>query len=118
MTIKTYFASGPGEEIDASKYDWNWNGDTPGANWVPAATPMRDSIFPGTNHAHSADTTGDNPWGLIPDELPHMEYSPTDAGRTVRTSVDSINRSKLGTCIETSVPTLRSPASQSSQVHL
>ncbi len=75
VTIKTYFASGPGEEIDASKYDWNWNGDTPGPNWVPAASPMRDSIFPGTNHAHSADTTGDNPWGLIPDELPHMEYS-------------------------------------------
>ncbi len=25
VTIKTYFASGPGEEIDASKYDWDWN---------------------------------------------------------------------------------------------
>ena len=43
---------------------------------------MRDSIFPGTNHAHSADTTGDNPWGLVPDELPHMEYAPTEAGRS------------------------------------
>ena len=48
-TLKTYFASGPGEEIDASKYDWNWNTDTPGPNWVPAASPMRDSIFPGTS---------------------------------------------------------------------
>ncbi len=84
VTIKTYFASGPGEEIDASKYDWNWNSDSPGANWVPAASPMRDSIFPGTNHAHSADTTGDNPWGLIPDELPHMEYAPTTPGKTFR----------------------------------
>jgi len=83
VTIKTYFASGPGEEIDASKFDWNWNSDSPGANWVPAASPMRDSIFAGVNHAHSADTTGDNPWGLIPDALPHMEYSPTSAGRTV-----------------------------------
>ena len=45
VTIKTYFASGPGEEIDASKYDWNWNTETPGPNWVPAASPMRDSIF-------------------------------------------------------------------------
>ena len=80
VTIKTYFASGPGEEIDASKYDWNWNTETPGPNWAPAASPMRDSIFPGTNHAHSADTTGDNPWGLIPDELPHMEYTPTETG--------------------------------------
>ncbi len=84
VTIKTYFASGPGEEIDASEYDWNWIGDPPGPNWVPAASPMRDSIFPGTNHAHSADTTGDNPWGLIPDELPHMEYSETNPGKTVR----------------------------------
>ena len=83
VTIKTYFASGPGEEIDASKYDWNWNSDIPGVNWVPAASPMRDSIFAGVNHAHSADTTGDNPWGLIPDALPHMEFSPTSVGRTV-----------------------------------
>ena len=77
VTIKTYFASGPGEEIDAAKYDWNWNSATPGTNWVPAASPMRDSIFVGTQLAHSADTTGDNPWGLIPDELPHMEYAET-----------------------------------------
>ncbi len=94
VTIKTYFASGPGEEIDASKYDWNWNSATPGPNWVPAASPMRDSIFPGTNHAHSSDTTGDNPWGLIPDELPHMEYSPTAAGSIV--SLDDIANEQLG----------------------
>ena len=86
VSIKTYFASGPGEEIDASKYDWNWDAATPGPNWVPAASPMRDSIFPGTNHAHSADTTGDNPWGLVPDELPHMEYAPTAAGTVVLAS--------------------------------
>jgi hypothetical protein len=84
VSIKTYFASGPGEEIDASKYDWNWNSDKPGPNWVPAASPMRDSIFPGTNHAHSADTTGDNPWGLVPDELPPMEYSQTSPGEILR----------------------------------
>ena len=52
-----------------------------GPAWVPAASPMRDSIFPGVNQAHSADTTGDNSWGLIPDALPHMEYEPTSAGR-------------------------------------
>ena len=48
---------------------------------------MRDSIYPGTNKAHSADTTGDNFWGLVPDELPPMEYSPTSPGAIVR--VDS-----------------------------
>ncbi len=86
VTLKdAYFASGPGEQMDAAKYDWDWNTTTPGPNWVPPASPMRDSIFSGTNHAHSADTTGDNPWGLIPDELPHMEYSQTSPGKVVRT---------------------------------
>ncbi len=85
MTLKTYFASGPGEEIDASKYDWNWNAQAPpAAIGFPPRTPMRDSIFAGINEAHSADTTGDNPWGLVPDELPHMEYSTTPAGEVVR----------------------------------
>ena len=88
VSIKTYFASGPGEEIDASKYDWNWYSDTLGPNWLPAASPMRDSIFVGVQLAHSSDTTGDNPWGLIPDTLPHMEYASTTAGSPV--SMDEI----------------------------
>ena len=83
VTLKTYMAAGPGEEIDASTYDWNWNSDTPGPNWVPVASPMRDSIFVGVQLAHSADTTGDNPWGLIPDLLPHMDYRPIEAGSIV-----------------------------------
>ena len=85
VSLMTYFASGPGEELDASKYDWDWNAEKPGPAWVKAASPMRDSIFPGVNHAHSADTTGDNFWGLVPDTLPHMEYSPAPVGSVVRT---------------------------------
>ncbi len=50
---------------------------------------MRDSIFPDTNKAHSADTTGDNPWYLVPDELPKMEYSETSPGSAVRAKVDA-----------------------------
>ena len=84
IILKTYFASGPGEELDGSKYDWDWNTDKPGPSWVPAASPMRDSIFPGVNHAHSADTTGDNFWGLVPDTLPHMDYSSAPVGSVVR----------------------------------
>ncbi|HEY6490810.1 MAG TPA: alpha-L-rhamnosidase C-terminal domain-containing protein [Terracidiphilus sp.] len=89
VTQQEYFASGPGEQIDAARYDWNWNSTAaPTASWVPAASPMRDSIFDGVNHAHSAASTGDNPWGLVPDRLPHMEYAPTTPGSVVR--VDSI----------------------------
>jgi alpha-L-rhamnosidase len=85
VTLQTYMAAGPGEEIDAARYDWNWNSPTANtSSWVPAASPMRDSIFPGVNKAHSAEVTGDNPWGLIPDTLPHMEYAPTLAGEIVR----------------------------------
>ena len=94
VTLKTYMAAGPGEEIDASKYDWNWNTGAPGGNWVPVASPMRDSIFVGVQLAHSADTTGDNPWGLIPDTLPHMEYKPTGAGSIL--SLDDIANEQPG----------------------
>ncbi|HTM18712.1 MAG TPA: hypothetical protein VL135_17505, partial [Terracidiphilus sp.] len=87
VTLQTYFASGPGEELDASKYDWTWNSENQSKSWVPVATPMRDSIFP-VNEAHSADTTGDNPWGLIPDELPHMEYAVTSTGKGVRNTLE------------------------------
>ena len=94
VTLKTYFASGPGEEVDASKYDWNWNSDTPGSNWITVASPMRDSMFPASDQrAHSADTTGDNPWGLLPDPLPHMEYSSITPGNTVRLTSGEENAS-------------------------
>jgi alpha-L-rhamnosidase len=85
VTLKTYMAAGPGEEIDAAKYDWNWNspGDTSSA-WVPAGSPMRDSIYPTVSKAHSAGADADNNWGLVPDSLPHMDYTPTSAGETVR----------------------------------
>jgi len=93
VTLQTYFASGPGEELEASKFDWSWNSENSTKNWVPVASPMRDSVFP-VNGAHSADETGDNPWGLIPDELPHMEYAPTGVGSIV--SIDGIGNEQPG----------------------
>jgi hypothetical protein len=91
VDLKTYFASGPGEETDAALCDWGWQSEEDAAGkWVDVATPMRDSIHGGVNKAHSADTTGDNFWGLVPDGLPHMEYAATSAGDSVR--VDVVNR--------------------------
>jgi hypothetical protein len=84
----TYFASGPGEEIDAAAYDWNWNSpDDKSPAWVDVGSPMRDSIFPSVARAHSANTTEDNNWWLVPDRLPHMEYKATEAGANVRVDV-------------------------------
>ena len=93
VSFQAYMASGPGEQIDAARYDWDWNNPaatgTAGA-WVPAASPLRDSIYSHVNQAHSADTTGDNSWGLVPDKLPHMEYAPTSAGQNVRSDLPAL----------------------------
>jgi hypothetical protein len=90
-----YMASGTGEEINGALYDWNWNdAAASGSGWVQAASPIRESIYGNVNEAHSADTTGDNPWGLVPDELLHMEYAPTSAGEIVR--VDSASPEQSG----------------------
>ncbi len=96
VTFRTYMASGPGEEIDAAKYDWDWNSpkDTSGS-WVPVGSPMRDSIHSGVNRARSADVSGDNNWGLIPDTLPHMEYAPESAGAIVRLDANAAEQSGL-----------------------
>jgi len=91
-----YMAQGPGEELDADQYDWSWQSpDDQNPAWVAAASPTRESVYPTTGRAHSADETGDNPWGLVPDYLPHMAYAPIDPGKAVRvveTDPDSTTR--------------------------
>jgi hypothetical protein len=89
-----YMASGTGEEKNAALYDWSWNDPSvSGPSWFPAASPIRESIYGTVNKAHSADATADNPWGLVPDTLPAMEYTPASAGETVRTQV--LNAGKI-----------------------
>jgi len=85
-----YFAAGWGEEIDASRYDWSWNDpSSAGPSWVAAASPMRESIYPTANRAHSAgDSDSPNSWGLVPDELPAMEFAETEAGRLALSDAD------------------------------
>jgi hypothetical protein len=58
---------------------------------------MRDDMNPSVNQAHSADTTGDNNWGLVPDALPHMEYAPTSAGEVVRVGAPAEEQPGLST---------------------
>jgi hypothetical protein len=57
---------------------------------MPAGYPMREASFSAANVAHSADETGDNPWGLMADPLPPMELSPTTAGRIVRGPISAL----------------------------
>jgi hypothetical protein len=84
-----YMAAGTGEEIDGAHYDWEWNSPSAvGPAWVAAASPIRESIYPTSNKAHSADVIGDNSWCLVPDSLPAMEFSQTSPGPE-RIEVDS-----------------------------
>jgi len=101
VSIQDYMAAGPGEQLDAAKYDWGWQDvGAAGGNWVAAASPMRDSIYAGVNRAHSADTSGDNAWGLVPDELPHMEYAETGAGRIERLDIANPDPSHFNLHVE------------------
>jgi alpha-L-rhamnosidase len=80
--------SGPGEEVVAALYDWSWNAAEPAAtNWLPVAFAMREWVAPGASLAKPALAARDNPWGLVPDLLPEMEYTPTPAGKVVRTDL-------------------------------
>jgi hypothetical protein len=91
VTLREYFASGPGEEIDAAKYGWNWQDAVVVAGaWVPPGDPLRDSIFQGANKGHSAGVQGDNAWDLVEDLLPHTEYAPTEAGTAVRSELPAL----------------------------
>jgi len=88
-----YWAADPGERIAGTSHDWNSppDEDSHGAPWIPAALAMREVISPGTSTATSTQHFGNNPWGLVPDPLPPMEYKPVSAGRAVRCSVDCKN---------------------------
>ena len=80
-----YMACGTGEEIDGARYDWEWNSPSAtGPAWIPAASPIRESIYPTSSRAHSAgDSDAPNAWALVPDTLPAMEFAPTNPGEIV-----------------------------------
>jgi alpha-L-rhamnosidase len=83
--LNGYMANGPGEELNGAAYDWQWNDlADPSVAWVAAADPMRENIYPSAARAGLQGEQVDNYWQLVADELPHMEYKPTDAGTVVR----------------------------------
>jgi alpha-L-rhamnosidase len=85
-----YMACGTGEEFDAARYDWEWNSPSAvGPAWVPAASPIRESIYSTANKAQSAGASdSSNAWALVPDALPAMEFTESDAGKIVLSAAD------------------------------
>ncbi len=83
---KEYFVAGPGERIDAARYDWTWMSgqDGPNSNWVRAGPAVRESVLFDGSHPMSHDHRNDTPWLLEADRLPPMQYRSVDNGVTVR----------------------------------
>ncbi len=87
-----YWAAGPGERIDATRYDWDWNEKItgPDSHYLPASPSIRESIYQDGSVAHSKFEGPNTPWMLIPDPLPPMEYVAASVGKVVRTDMDAL----------------------------
>lgn len=83
---RQYFVVGPGERLEAARYDWNW-ARLPGhgasdERWRAAVAydrPSPRSIRQGPGYALSPEGRL-----LVPDELPAMEYREVQAGSVMR----------------------------------
>jgi hypothetical protein len=85
---KVYVVVGPGERLDAARYDWDWarppEAGGPEGRWrraQPYDEPSPRTIREGPGYDLS-------PAGrlMVPDPLPPMEYRPVPAGAVVRAS--------------------------------
>jgi hypothetical protein len=81
-----YLVVGPGERLDAARYDWHGNDvpapGAPAGRWQPAVAydrPSPRSISEGPGYALTPEGRL-----LVPDELPPMEYRLVPAGTVVR----------------------------------
>ncbi len=76
-----YYVGSPGERMDGSLLDRSVSTETAGASaqeWKPAVS-LGEAVSRGV-HSES------NSWLLVPDQLPAMEYSPTEAGKVIRSA--------------------------------
>jgi alpha-L-rhamnosidase len=89
FTASAFHAIGPGERLDGTLYDWTWNQpvEQPSETWSAAVLLQRPKL--------SAGNTGNDAkeWGLIPDQLPHMEYKKIPVGHVVRSSLPEVELS-------------------------
>jgi len=84
-----YYAAGPGERVDAGKFDWSFDGDEvkDKSAWTKAVTLGRG--------APRGERDAPNNWQLVKDPLPAMEMKEVATGRTVRTGGKWKNESSL-----------------------
>ena len=85
-----YYAAGPGERLDGTKFDWAWSNvdgssrrsDSRNESWTKPVSLGRAAL--------RGTTDAPNNWQLTADFLPAMQFTQTEAGRIVRvTGVDA-----------------------------
>jgi hypothetical protein len=92
--MNQYYAAGPGERLDGTKFDWAWNrgslqSDSQRESWTKSV-PLGRGAPRGT-------TDAPNNWQLTADFLPQMQYAETTAGRVVRANgINLQNGSPVG----------------------
>ena len=81
--LPNYYAASPGEFLDGSRYDWDWQ--TSAAGWVRAMTVGTGE--PGRYPKATPIGTGSgvNRWLLVEDKLPPMAHREIPTGKVVRT---------------------------------
>jgi len=80
--LPNYYAASPGELLDGSKYDWDWQTSTEG--WKRAVTVGTGEPGRYPKATPSGTGSGVNRWFLVEDRLPQMEYSEIAMGKIVR----------------------------------
>jgi len=82
--VPSYYAAPPGEVLDGTRCDWDWQGGAPSAGWKAASTVGQGE--PGRFPGGYPEGTGSglNRWLLVPDRLPAMEHAEIAPARIVR----------------------------------
>ena len=75
-----YYVAGPGERVDAGKFDWSFNREEVAdkSAWTKAVTLGRGAL--------RWERDAPNNWQLVKDPLPAMEMREVGSGKIVRTS--------------------------------
>jgi alpha-L-rhamnosidase len=85
-----YYAAGPGERIDGTRYDWEWMQPAASSgHWVEAGPAHRESIYPEGSVPVAPGQDKDLKWWPVPDTLPAMEFKEVPAGHVVRSDLSS-----------------------------
>src|SRR5208283_5434110 len=75
-----YYVAGPGEKLDAGKFDWSFDGEAvkDKSAWTKAMTLGRGAL--------RREKDAPNNWQLVKDPLPAMEMTEVSSGQIVRAS--------------------------------